>query len=196
MKNPIIKKMQLGLVSLSAIALLAACGNDTLEETPTTEDPVENAETPAEDNSTPDTTQGIYGVEFQVTLDQAIETFRETFGEDVNIDEIELDSDFDTYAYRMSGWDTENEYELKIDADTGDVLDEQSEPNDDTEDALNLEGIITPAGAMEIAVTESGSDVVKEWTLEEDDGMTVYEVDIENSDDITLDAATGNVVDR
>lgn len=188
--------MQLGLVSLSAIALLAACGNDTLEETPTTEDPVENTETPAEDNSTPDTTQGIYGVEFQVTLDQAIETFRETFGEDVNIDEIELDSDFDTYAYRMSGWDTENEYELKIDADTGDVLDEQSEPNDDTEDALNLEGIITPAEAMEIAVTESGSDVVKEWTLEEDDGMTVYEVDIENSDDITLDAATGNVVDR
>ena len=196
MKNPIIKKMQLGLVSLSAIALLAACGKDTLEETPTTEDPVENTETPAEDNSTPDTTQGIYGVEFQVTLDQAIETFRETFGEDVNIDEIELDSDFDTYAYRMSGWDTENEYELKIDADTGDVLDEQSEPNDDTEDALNLEGIITPAEAMEIAVTESGSDVVKEWTLEEDDGMTVYEVDIENSDDITLDAATGNVVDR
>lgn len=52
MKKELMKKLQLGIVSFSAIALLAACGTDDMEEPPADEEPpVEDPadEDPAED---------------------------------------------------------------------------------------------------------------------------------------------------
>lgn len=48
MKKELAKKLQLGLVSLSTIALLAACGNKTVEDDPTVDEP--GVEDPAEED--------------------------------------------------------------------------------------------------------------------------------------------------
>lgn len=226
MDKQIIKKIQMGFISLSAVAVLAACGNDTQEEMPATEDPVEDTQTPEEDttqdqdentdNQDQDTTQdettetpdqnqnqgsvdtsnGLYNVEFPVSLDQAIQIFHDTFGEDVTIDQIDFDSNDGEYEYDISGWDQENEYDIDINATTGDIRDQETERDDDQDDTLDLDNIITPQEAMEIAVQDSGSDYVDEWSLEEEDGLTVYEIEIENGDDITLDATNGDILDR
>lgn len=39
MKNDLVKKLQLGLISFSTIALLAACGNDVVEDPALDDDP-------------------------------------------------------------------------------------------------------------------------------------------------------------
>ena len=220
MKNQIIKKMQLGMVSLSAIALLAACGNDTQEQTQPTNDPVEETQTPAagtdseagDDRTTGETNEGtqeqapadvsngINGVEFSTTMDQAIQTFHETFGEEANIDEISFDVERGSYEYQISGWDDQNEYEIEINAETGDIVNQETDRDSDNDndrgDILELGDILSPQEAIDIAVQESGSDYVEEWSLEEDDGMTVYDINIENGNDITLNAVTGDIVNR
>lgn len=47
MKKTLLKKMQLGILSLSAVGLLAACGSNNMEEEPAPEDPA--VEDPAEE---------------------------------------------------------------------------------------------------------------------------------------------------
>ena len=48
MSKELLKKLQIGVVSLSAVALLAACGNDGVEEPPMDEDPA--IEEPADED--------------------------------------------------------------------------------------------------------------------------------------------------
>ena len=212
MNKTIIQKIKLGALSLSAVALLAACANDDAEltdnpvvEDPVTEEPTDNTnetdeatepEEPTNVMGSQDTSNGIYDVEFPVTLEQATELFAQTFGEDVNISSIELDEDIRGYEYDLSGWDGEQEYELSLDAHSGEIKKQDTETDNDRDDVINLDNIITPREAMEIAVNDTGIDFVEGWSLEEDDGIIVYEIDLQGIDDITLNAETGDIVDR
>ncbi len=232
MSHSFIKKAGLGLVSLSAVVLLAACGDGGTTEEPTTEPGVEEPATdpatdPAEDaatdggttddgaagggttgdgtadddpttdtppSDTPDTSNGIYGVEFAVSLDDAVQTFHDTFGQEVNIDQVEFDEDDGNYEYHISGWDGQNDYELDVDAQTGEITEEETESETETDNTIDFAAIISPQEAMDTAVDTAGSEFVEEWSLEEDDGVTVYEISIENGNDVTLDAETGEVI--
>ena len=222
MSKEIIKKIQLGFISLSAVALLAACGDGMNQETPTTDDPVEDTQTPDEgtneeapqeeetdqqetnleettdqtDQEAVDTSNGILNVEFPVSLDQALQTFYDTFGEDINIDEIEFEKDRGVYEYDISGWGDGNEYDLEINAETGEITEQSTERDDDQDYIIEFDNLISPQEAMQIAADDSGSDHITEWSLEEEQGVTAYEIDIENGDDITVDATTGDVIDR
>lgn len=227
MDKTMIKKIQIGFISLSALTVLAACGNGgTGEEPPAQEDPATEEPAPApeeetgqddtsgqddtgsqsdtsgnQDQAATDTSNGINNVEFPVTMDDAVQTFHDEFGEDVTIDQIDFDEDDGNYEYNVQGWNQENEYDLDINADTGEIQERDTESDnddDDQEDTLELENILTPQEAMDIAVQEAGSEIVEEWSLDTDNGLTVYEVNLENADDddITIDAATGDVVDR
>ena len=212
MNKTIIQKIKLGVLSLSAVALLAACANDDAEltdnpvvEDPVTEEPTDNTnetdeatepEEPTNVMGSQDTSNGIYDVEFPVTLEQATELFAQTFGEDVNISSIELDEDIRGYEYDLSGWDGEQEYELSLDAHSGEIKKQDIEQDNDRDDIINFDNIMTPREAMEIAVNDTGVDFVEGWSLEEDDGIIVYEIDLQGSDDITLNAETGDIVDR
>ena len=212
MNKTIIQKIKLGVLSLSAVALLAACANDDAEltdnpvvEDPVTEEPTDNTnetdeatepEEPTNVMGSQDTSNGIYDVEFPVTLEQATELFAQTFGEDVNISSIELDEDIRGYEYDLSGWDDEQEYELSLDAHSGEIKKQDIEQDNDRDDIINFDNIMTPREAMEIAVNDTGVDFVEGWSLEEDDGIIVYEIDLQGADDITLNAETGDIVDR
>lgn len=217
MTKTLMNKIKLGALSLSAVALLAACGDDTTPDAPIVDDPVVEepaVEEPAED-TTPDdtadvedpaevgpggsvdTTKGINNVEFPITLEQAVQIFHETFGENINIDEIELDEDIRGYEYSIAGWDDANDYDIDIDAHTGEIKGQESEPdNDNNDDIINLENVITPQEAMDIATADAGVDFIESWTLEVDDGITVYEIDLKGADDITINAETKDIVDR
>ena len=209
MNKTIIQKIKLGALSLSAVALLAACADniepidDPVGDDPVVEEPTDDTtqDDDATDKEEPaigsqDTSNGIYDVEFPVTLEQATELFAQTFGEDVNISSIELDEDIRGYEYDLSGWDGEQEYELSLDAHSGEIKKQDIEQDNDRDDIINFDNIMTPREAMEIAVNDTGVDFVEGWSLEEDDGIIVYEIDLQGSDDITLNAETGDIVDR
>jgi len=223
MESTVIKKIQLGLLSVSAIALLAACGGGTEEEMPPMDNQTEETQSPEEESqegtqdgdiqdeitdeatdgsgseeSSVDTSNGILNVEFPVTLDQATQSFYDTFNENVNIDQVEFDEDDGTYEYQISGWDEENEYELDVNAETGDVVEQETDDDDDDEETIAFDNIISPQEAMQAAVDTADTEFVESWDLDVDDGTTVYDVELENADDddVTIDAETGDVVDQ
>lgn len=139
-------------------------------------------------------TPGIEGIEFEVSLFDAIDLFYDTFGsQDINIEEIEFDSDGNRYYYEFEGWDGEYEYELEIDAETGELLQQEMELDSETDDILDLDGIITPQEAMSIALEAAGDGYVEEWELEVEDGRTIYDIDIEGARDHEVDAHSGDV---
>lgn len=214
------KLMKLGLFSLSAGLLLAACDtNDTgpvENDTAPIEEPIdedtsgESTDTPADDGATDDSGTndtatdaptdnqgpGLENMAFEVTLDDAISTFYETFGsEDINIEEIQLNRDDGRFLYEFEGWDEQSDYELDIDAETGDIVkQEQDEDNDTDGDILELDGLISPEEAMSTALEASGSGYIEEWDLEVEQGTTVYSIDIDDGEDQKVDALTGELV--
>lgn len=224
MDTTIFKKWKLGLVSLSALALMAACGNDNdpLPDTETPDTTEEPAEDPADtengtdeqtgdqageedttdqsdttDNENTETgtaSEGILSMTFQISLEDAVQTFHDTFGENVNIEEVEFDEDHGEYYYEIDGWEGNKEYELDIHANTGEIRKESTDDNEDPDDdILEIENYITPEEAMQAAVDASTTDFVEEWTLEFEDGRPVYDIDLQGADDVEVDAETGEV---
>ncbi|SDK73514.1 PepSY domain-containing protein [Alkalibacterium thalassium] len=218
------KAIRLGVLSLSASLLLAACDdNDTQDTTPVEDDTEQTGDTDAGDDTAADNTgeddpddtaadntsddetdgaaddatdsQGIQGMTFSVSLDDAIDQFYETFGsEDINISSIQFDYDDGRYLYEFEGWDGQYEYELDIDAETGEIVQQEQDDDVDSGDILDLEGIISPEEAMEAALDASGSGYVEEWGLEVEDGRTIYDIDVEGGSDQQVDAQTGDVL--
>lgn len=224
MDTTIFKKWKLGLVSLSALALMAACGNDNapLPDTETPDTTEEPAEDPADtengtdeqtgdqageedtteqsdttDNENTETgtaSEGILSMTFQISLEDAVQTFHDTFGENVNIEEVEFDEDHGEYYYEIDGWEGNKEYELDIHANTGEIRKESTDDNEDPDDdILEIENYITPEEAMQAAIDASTTDFVEEWTLEFEDGRPVYDIDLQGADDVEVDAETGEV---
>lgn len=208
------------VLSLGASLLLAACGtmddtnNDTTPTEPDTEqttDPTEGEDTGMEDTGADsgeqtgdagsgtgqNTGNGIQDREFEITLDEAVQIFFDTFPDAEGIDYVEFDIDDGRFEYEIDGFNATTEFELTVDAETGETYDQSEENDDDSKTAIDFDAIISPQEAMANALDEVGSGYIKEWDLETDDGQTVYEIDVENAtthaDDVYVDAVTGDV---
>lgn len=123
---------------------------------------------------------------------------------DTQVKEIQLDRDDGKYIYEVEGFDSENEYEIKIDPFNGDILKEDVDRDSiDDDDKLK---IITRAMVEKIealvdnAISDVGENaVLEEWTLDIDDGIAKLEVEIERDglDDIeyTYNVETGELLE-
>ncbi len=218
------KNIKTLVFSTTSLLLLAACGTESTQqqetttdtqepteqvgetETNQTEQTSETGETESEKNESEGTTestntgenstQGIENREFEYTLEDAVQIFFDTFPEAEGIDHVEFDVDDGRFEYEMDGFNADMEFELTVDAETGEIRDQKSEADDDNETAINFENIISPQEAMAIALEDAGAGYVKEWELDMDDGRTEYDIDIEGADDREIDAETGEIVDR
>lgn len=161
----------------------------------------------ATDDTSSDTTEespetsslGIENQEFKLSLADAVALFNETFPEAEGIHNVQFDVDDGRFEYEMDGFSANSEFELTIDAETGEIIDQETDSDDDQDEvAIDFDQIISPKEAMENALNETGSGYVKEWELETDDGRIYYEIDIENTDsnedDIDVDALTGDIL--
>jgi len=94
------------------------------------------------------------------------------------------------------------EYDLDIDAKTGEVLRTEKDDDDDSYDANNKatasgEKLLTIDEVVAIALKEA-KGTVTEVELDEDDGRMHYDIEIEDGKyeyDIEIDAVTGEVLD-
>ncbi len=212
MVSTTIKNIKLGLISLSALAVLAACGDDTpqpnepnptddttedvTDDTGTTDSGNEDSSTTDQSNGgTTDATAGILLMNFEIGLEDALQIFYDTFGENANIDQVDFDADRGEYYYEIQGWEPGTEYELDVHANTGEVRDQStdSEDDQDQDEILDFANYITPEEAMNAALN-SDSDVIEGWTLDIDDGRAIYEIDFEGRDDVDVDAITGDII--
>lgn len=207
------KNIKTWVLSGSTLLLLAACGTEEtapsetaepveqVEETGQTEQAQQSEETVAEDttdstNTGEDTSQGIENRAFEYSLDDAVQIFFDTYPEAEGIDKVEFDVDDGRFEYEIDGFNTNTEFEVTIDAETGEIVEQNSETDNNDETAINFDNILSPQEAMQIALDDAGAGYVKEWELEEDDGRTEYDMDIEGAEDRDVDAETGEVVDR
>ena len=215
------KNKNLALVLATAL-VLGACGNeaakpadDAKKEETSVEEKVDETETKEskdgvkevanDDKNDTDDEKGVTDVnrdplpEVGKTMEEAVDIFHNHFKDDsINIKSIKLDFFNEALDYVIEGFKDGNEYELRIAAPNGEVVEEKTDKDDDSDEkALDLKNIITAKEAMEKALEgqKEGAWVV-EYELEVDDGKAVYDIDVENGTDVKVDATTGEVIDK
>ncbi|WP_416334622.1 PepSY domain-containing protein [Anaerococcus sp. DFU013_CI05] len=207
------KNLKLGASAIALATVLTACGGENAQQakedakdaannteaavTEEVDKTKENVEEKIDDLKT-----GIEEKEFAISLDDAVAKFKEAFDDDsIEISSVELDEDDGKYTYDIEGFKENKEYEASIDAESGEVLAQEEEndhDNDDSDDdvAIDFEKIISPKEAMEKAL-ENNKGYVKSYEIDHnDDGKLVYEIDVEDGDDVELDAETGDIIHK
>lgn len=138
---------------------------------------------------------------FAVSWVDAVDIAKKQFDGDVT--EVELDWNIDRYAYKIELVSATEEYEVIIDADTGEKSNAHTERIDAEDlatkksEVIDLDQLVTWESALAAALaTQAGS--VDEWNLEGRAEGPQYEFDIVDSTgndfDVILDAMTGIVL--
>lgn len=163
-------------------------------------DDINESDDDKDDSTATNVGNGSKGIEtktFEIDFDKAISIFQEHFNNStINIKSIDFDEDSGAYEYEIEGWKDNTEFKLTVDATSGKVSEEEKDNDNDDKEKLDLSNIIKPNEAMEIALKNSNGGFVKDWELSFDDDKNVYEINIENGDDIDIDALTKEVLER
>lgn len=207
-----IQKLKYGASALALAAILTACGGENAQQAKedaksaanNTEAAVTEEVDKAKDNveeKVDDLKTGIEEEEFAISLDDAVAKFKEAFDDDsIEISSVELDEDDGKYTYDIEGFKENKEYEASIDAESGEVLAKEEVNDDDNDDmdddvAIDFTKIISPKEAMAKAL-ENNTGYVKSYEIDHDDDRIVYEIDIEDGDDVELDAESGDILHK
>lgn len=117
------------------------------------------------------------------------------------VESVELEQDLGKRYFEVEIENGEKEFEIGIDAITGDILFVKEDQNDD-DDQHNLgaqsagKDLLSIQKASEIAEKETGGKVV-EISLDDDNNQLIYEVELQTSKgeaELDIDAVTGKVL--
>lgn len=140
---------------------------------------------------------------FDLTWKDALDKAKDNFDGDVS--KIELEVEGKVYAYKIELLSDTEKYEYEIDANTGDVLEQETDDLDKDEvkserknHSIDLDKVISVEDAMKTALGEQDGRV-KEWKIEGKTAGPRYEFDIEKSgstDDVEIkvDAISGDII--
>ncbi|MBS4889797.1 MAG: PepSY domain-containing protein [Anaerococcus vaginalis] len=204
------KNLKYGASALALALLLSACsGENAKNAKEDAKDAVSNtkAAVSEEVNSVKDKaedkkdemTTGIEDKEFKISLDDAVKKFKEEFkADEIEVSSLEFDEDNGKYAYDIKGFNGNDEYEAKIDADSGEILSKEQDSEDDSSDkkAIDFTKIKDAKEAIKKAL-ENNKGFVKSYELDvNDQGKTIYEIDVVGGDDVELDAETLDIIQK
>lgn len=144
-------------------------------------------------------TTGIEDKEFKISLDDAVKKFKDEFKvEGMEISSVELDKDNEKYVYDITGFNGNDEYEAKVDAESGEILSKEQDSEDDSNDqkTIDFAKVKDAKEAIDKAL-ENNKGFVKSYELDvNDEGKTVYEIDVVGGDDVELDAETLDIIQK
>ena len=205
-----LKNLKYGASALALALVLSACsGENAKNAKEDAKDAASNtkAAVSEEVNSTKDKaekkkdemTTGIEDKEFKISLDDAVKKFKDEFKvEGIEISSVELDKDNEKYAYDIKGFNGNDEYEAKVDAESGEILSKEQDSEDDSDDqkAIDFAKVKDAKEAIDKAL-ENNKGFVKSYELDvNDEGKTVYEIDVVGGDDVELDAETLDIIQK
>lgn len=202
------KIKNLSLILLASL-LLGSCGNKDAkpaekpkQETSQVEDTNTGVREVSDDDKKSSNTEKEKAPEIAMNMEDAIKIFHEhNFGDasadSFNFDKLKVEVLDKDIIYSIEGFKDGKEYQLKINSN-GKILEENIEDDDDKKKlAIDFTKIISGADAWEKALEGQAEDVkVKEYELKIEDGKTIYEVKLDNSKEITIDAATGDIIKK
>lgn len=195
-------------VTAAAALALSACGPD--DELDGQDAPQDVTVDPDEDQEDADETEAEGQDDAEAGQDQEAET--ETEGQD-DASGAEDEALYDAVAavlqeypdgvfteyddegsyYEFFVYDGETEWELEVDAESFEIIDVEDDGIDD-EDRQEAEAVeIEFEDALRTAAEEGGA-VATEADLDTEDGMVVYEIELANDSEVSIDVATGDVV--
>ena len=112
------------------------------------------------------------------------------------VEEIELEREANTAVYEVDIEKDDIDYDLHIDAYSGEVYSVDRDSDDD-DDFSNYKNVISQDDAIAIAEKAANGKVV-EIELDEDDGFLKYDVELRTDRgeaEVEIDASTGNVLE-
>lgn len=139
-------------------------------------------------------------IQIKLSQQEAIDKFHQQFS-GKQLKSIELNREGKHYLYEIEGFDSNNEYSVNINAETGQighVHSEKLDHDDRNQKALDLKGTISRDDASRIA-EEHVKGTSEEWKLEpdEDTGKTYWEVKVKNGHqetEVKINAHTKEVI--
>lgn len=119
--------------------------------------------------------------------------------QDGYVESIDLEKEHGRLYYEVDIEQGNKDYEIYIDASTGEVLkvDFEDDSRDKDKNEHNFADFITIDKAKDIAVGELGGEVI-EIDLDEDDGRYEYDLELRvdrGEAEITIDAVTGEILE-
>ncbi|KPI52377.1 hypothetical protein KW94_09125 [Clostridioides difficile] len=198
------KKTYLLVVSILVAGLLTACsGNPTTDSGQAQDNTKKETNASNKDLKDEKNNENLNEQDFKVPYTDAVSIFKDKY-KDADIVDLSLERDLNKFVYTVEGVDDNNEYKMKIDANTKDVLQDKTEKLDSEDlngvarkEKLDLNDIITPQKAMEITLKEQNGRV-KKWSLDKDLDVTFYKIRIDkdkNEYDIKVDSKKGTILE-
>lgn len=185
----------LSLIGLSGL-VLAACGDNAepTDTTPATNDTTTETSSVTEDTSFVENATTV--TKDTLSLEEVIAIYMGEYP-NAQIQKVDFDKDFGDWTYEMTGVSENREYNVEINAVSGDII-KVDEDDIDDDAYLAFDSIITPEEAIEIAKTALADEsaVLEGWELAVDNNRTEYDIEFEGSNrGVTLDAETGEVIE-
>ncbi|MBC8590799.1 PepSY domain-containing protein [Wansuia hejianensis] len=95
------------------------------------------------------------------------------------VEKIELSLDDGSYFYKVEGYDDTKEYDLKLEPENGNIVNEEQNDRGDVEGEITSEDVKKVHDLIGKAKKEVGKDyIVDEWTLEVENGNTILDIEV------------------
>lgn len=194
------KRTLLSLLAVSSLAL-AACGmdEDGIEVDPTP--PVEELEETTDD-ATNEETQDPADDYANLTIkpEEAYDIYLDEYP-DAQVTQVQLDQDMGSFVYKVEGFEGTTEYEIKINPIDGSITDVNTDMDSDMDEMeITRDHVVKVMDLVDMALAdaEEGAEL-KEWTLDEDDGIMKLEVELDTGglgdQERTYNVDTGELIE-
>ena len=201
------KKILYGSMTGLALFLVAGCTPKTPTAVSSTNEQKETAISTSETSSSVQqeaTTTSEKTSAVAVSLEKVTTAFEKKYPE-AKITSLQLDTDFGRYFYEIEGVDQQKEYQVEVNAETGEFTKEKVETLDADEqngvkmqeEALDLTNIISREQATTLAEKEAKVGQATDWKLEKELGITYWEVKVKEGQqkiEVKIDAHSGEIL--
>lgn len=201
------KKILYGSMTGLALFLVAGCTSKTPTAVSSTNEQKETVISTTETSSSVQqeaTTTSEKATAVAVSLEKVTTAFEKKYPE-AKITSLQLDTDFGRYFYEIEGVDQQKEYQVEVNAETGEFTKEKVETLDADEqngvkmqeEALDLTNIISREQATTLAEKEAKVGQATDWKLEKELGITYWEVKVKEGQqkiEVKIDAHSGEIL--
>ena len=203
----LMKKILYGSMTGLALFLVAGCTSKTPTAVSSTNEQKETVISTIETSSSVQqeaTTTSEKTSAVAVSLEKVTTAFEKKYPE-AKITSLQLDTDFGRYFYEIEGVDQQKEYQVEVNAETGEFTKEKVETLDADEqngvkmqeEALDLTNIISREQATTLAEKEAKVGQATDWKLEKELGITYWEVKVKEGQqkiEVKIDAHSGKIL--
>ncbi|PVE27504.1 peptidase propeptide and YPEB domain protein [Enterococcus faecalis] len=201
------KKILYGSMTGLALFLVAGCTSKTSTAVSSTNEQKETVISTSETSTSVQqeaTTTSEKTSAVAVSLEKVTTAFEKKYPE-AKITSLQLDTDFGRYFYEIEGVDQQKEYQVEVNAETGEFTKEKVETLDADEqngvkmqeEALDLTNIISREQATTLAEKEAKVGQATDWKLEKELGITYWEVKVKEGQqkiEVKIDAHSGKIL--